>query len=113
MGHQQREDQIRWFLLFAIRSIEPALADALRSNDLAFTAIGMDSIQAAELSCAIADTYNVAVPATVAFDHPTIDRLTTYLVSVLAAAPVRARRIPRGGLSVPRTAERQRGAGSR
>jgi acyl carrier protein len=91
MGREQLTEQVRHFLHSAIRSIGPELANALTSDDLLFTAIGMDSIQATELSCAIADTYRLNVPATVAFDHPTIDRLTAYVVTAITATRVRAR----------------------
>jgi acyl carrier protein len=91
-----RECEVRAFLYAAVRSIDPKLANALDSGARACTAIGMDSIQAAELSGAIADAFMVNVSVTVAFDHPTIDRLAAYIVRTLRAAPVRWQLRPSG-----------------
>ena len=47
---------------------------------------GLDSLGAVELRNAVASTFGLAAPASVAFDYPTQDALAAYIGSQLAAA---------------------------
>ena len=91
MGDTRLRREVRQCLLEVIASTSPELAQALVSDDLAFTAIGMDSIQATEISCVIAEAHLLNVPSTVAFEHPTLERLTDYVVRALVAHALNAR----------------------
>lgn len=86
IGHdRESRTEIRLFLLAVIRRIDPRFADALTSDDLAFTAVGMDSIHATEVGGAIAEAYNLPVRPTVALEHPTLGSLASHVLSTLEA----------------------------
>ncbi|MEU7563487.1 type I polyketide synthase [Streptomyces eurythermus] len=72
--------------------------------DRSFRALGLDSLTAVELRNALAGALGVALPPTLAFDHPTPQALAAHLRTLLRPAPV-----PSPGRDLPvgegRTAE--------
>lgn len=60
--------------------------------------LGLDSLLAVELSKRLSAAVGRKLPSTLAFDHPTVDKITSFLLSGLApAAPAR----PEAGASAP------------
>ena len=49
--------------------------------------IGLDSLMAVELRNALTRSLGRSLPATLLFDHPTLDALTTYLLAALELEP--------------------------
>ncbi|MFM7585386.1 MAG: beta-ketoacyl synthase N-terminal-like domain-containing protein, partial [Caldilinea sp.] len=54
---------------------------ALPSAETGFTDLGMDSLMALELRRELERVLRCALPATVAFEHPTVNRLAAYLLA--------------------------------
>jgi acyl carrier protein len=74
----------------AIReAVRGAARAALRKSDHALdalaplTTLGMDSIMAAELSGLLADRFDLDLPATVAFEYPTVEALSARVLRLL------------------------------
>ena len=61
------------------------------------TDLGLDSLMAVELRNAIADLVGKALPATLLFDHPSLDELTNYLLDDVLASELETAR-PRQSL---------------
>jgi acyl carrier protein len=81
-------DAVRAFLVDAIASLHPAVDRGTLAQNEPFTALGIDSIQATQLSDLVAEAYGVSVPPTLAFEFPTLDQLATYIVQRLAGQKV-------------------------
>ncbi|WP_267465590.1 polyketide synthase [Nocardia farcinica] len=69
-------------LVAELLGVDPAEVDPHRG----LTALGLDSLSALDLRTKLQHHYGVALPATVAFDHPNIAALTGHLTGLLAAA---------------------------
>ncbi|MFN8075595.1 MAG: SDR family NAD(P)-dependent oxidoreductase [Kineosporiaceae bacterium] len=109
----EREDELR----DAVRAIVgSALGDADAVDDVTgFTDLGLDSIMLIDLRTRLAHALDADLPATVALDHPSVERMTAYLAehavpAVPAAAapaapvaPVAPVAVPAPPLVVPRT----------
>jgi acyl carrier protein len=77
-AHLQRE-------IAALLGLSPPTAPPPRQG---FFAMGMDSIMAVELRRRLEESFDRAVPATVAFDYPNILALTEFLMELLGYAAV-------------------------
>jgi acyl carrier protein len=61
-------------------------ADALNPA-LPFTSLGLDSLMAVELRNALSSALGRTLPASLVFDYPTIDALSTFMTAELVGAP--------------------------
>jgi acyl carrier protein len=49
------------------------------------TTLGMDSIRATEIACLLSDSFDLALPATIAFDYPSVDAMTRRVIELMSA----------------------------
>ncbi len=75
-----------------LRQLQDQVATALRSPQppavhQSFTELGMDSLIALELKQQIEDLFQLPLCATVAFDHPSVERLARFLLPQLVSEP--------------------------
>ena len=77
-------EKVRLFLRDVVGRLIPMVdKDQIGDADL-FTALGMDSVQATDLSAIVADAYGLSLPPTLAFDYPTLDQLANHIAATLA-----------------------------
>lgn len=63
------------------------VGDERMNDELGFGDLGVDSIMAVDLSSRLARALGRELPATVAFDHPSVSRLAGYVLGLLYAIP--------------------------
>lgn len=68
-------DGLRAAILSLVLSILELPPDFELAGDISFFSLGLDSLSAAELACHVERHCGRPFPVTLAFDHPTLDRL--------------------------------------
>lgn len=89
-----RHDRLRAHVRTQVSAVLGLGRDAQPEDGSGLSELGMDSLMATELRTRLQQSLAHALPATLAFEHPTISALTTFLMSELAlgTAPMVAAR---------------------
>lgn len=70
------------------------------SAELPLANYGLDSVQAVSLSVDIEDEFGLALPPTLTWDYPTIEKLAQHLAEMLSGASTSDERTPEPSLVV-------------
>ena len=68
-------------ILVAVASCSVGLLGTSVPTNAPLMSVGLDSIAATEFTNMLGDQFGSAIPATVLFDHPTLESITQFLVS--------------------------------
>jgi polyketide synthase 7 len=82
-ARQQLSDLVRAHVAAVLAKPDPAAVEV----DKAFTEIGFDSLTAVELRNRLGAETGLRLPATLAFDHPTVNAIADHVYRTLAPAP--------------------------
>jgi acyl carrier protein len=87
-----QRDLLRAHVRAHVSAVLGLSAEAAPEDGTGLTDLGMDSLMATELRTRLQQSLDVALPATMAFEHPTINALTAFLMQTLSlgAAPAPA-----------------------
>src|ERR1700742_3032160 len=74
-----RRDTIRRWLVTAVARLTGLHPDAVDARE-AFSAFGLSSVQLVTLAREIEERFEKKVPATIAYEYPTIDKIASFLI---------------------------------
>ncbi|MER5556437.1 type I polyketide synthase [Streptomyces sp. NPDC002793] len=87
---RERDRKLREIVHRAVAAVLGHVDIAAVAPDRAFSELGLDSLAAVDLRGRLAADVGTRLPATLAYDHPTVEALTAFLAGTVAEEPVAA-----------------------